>query len=166
MLKIRRSWGSLIFNMGIPILERWHPYKESAPWCQREFGCEYHTWDQEHHVHLISSIPDGSCSLQMLSNSLQCFKSPLILNAWGVTWIIMNCLLKLVRHARVVAWNIVNHLPRFLRCTWNGWLGTLGCQPNKLPASLVTPNKTHRSFAFVIGDFILYWISICIEYIF
>ena len=31
----------------------------------------------------------------------------------------------------------------------------MGCQPDKLPASLVTPNKTHWSFAFVIGDFIL-----------
>ena len=33
-----------------------------------------------------------------------------------------------------------------------------GCQPDKFPASLVTPNKTRRSFVFVTGDFILYWI--------
>ena len=31
MLKIRRSWGRLIFNMGIPILERWHLYIDTAP---------------------------------------------------------------------------------------------------------------------------------------
>ena len=42
----------------------------------------------------------------------------------------------------------------------------MGCQPDKLPASLVTPNKTHHSFALVIGDFILYWIGICIVSIF
>ena len=42
----------------------------------------------------------------------------------------------------------------------------MGCQPDKLPASRVTPNKTHESSAFVIDDFILYWISICIVSIF
>ena len=35
----------------------------------------------------------------------------------------------------------------------------LGCQSDKLPASLVTPNKTYQSFVFVTGDFILYWIT-------
>ena len=42
----------------------------------------------------------------------------------------------------------------------------LGCQPDKLPASLVNLDKTHRSFVFVTGDFILYWISIYIVSIF
>ena len=32
MLKIRWSWVSLIFNMGIPILVRWHLYIEMLPW--------------------------------------------------------------------------------------------------------------------------------------
>ena len=32
MLKIRRSWDHLIFNMGIPILVRRHLYIETAPW--------------------------------------------------------------------------------------------------------------------------------------
>ena len=32
MLKIRWSWDHLIFNMGIPILARWHLYIETAPW--------------------------------------------------------------------------------------------------------------------------------------
>ena len=32
MLKIRRSWDHLIFNMGIPTLVRWHFYTEMAPW--------------------------------------------------------------------------------------------------------------------------------------
>ena len=34
-LKIRRSWDRIIFNMGIPILVRWHLYIETAPrsWC-------------------------------------------------------------------------------------------------------------------------------------
>ena len=32
----------------------------------------------------------------------------------------------------------------------------LGCQPDKLPHSLVTLNKTRRSLVFVTGDFILY----------
>ena len=32
MLKIRRSWVRLIFNMGIPILVRRHLYIETAPW--------------------------------------------------------------------------------------------------------------------------------------
>ena len=41
----------------------------------------------------------------------------------------------------------------------------MGCQPDKLPASLVSPNKTHWSFAFVIGDFILYWIIYICNYI-
>ena len=31
-LKIRRSHDRLIFNMGIPILVRWHLYTETAPW--------------------------------------------------------------------------------------------------------------------------------------
>ena len=31
MLKIRRSWDHLTFNMGIPILVRWHLYIETAP---------------------------------------------------------------------------------------------------------------------------------------
>ena len=34
MLKIRRSWDCLIFNMGIPILARRHLYIETAPWSQ------------------------------------------------------------------------------------------------------------------------------------
>ena len=42
----------------------------------------------------------------------------------------------------------------------------LGCQADRLPASLVTHNKTRRSFAFVTGDFILYWINICIVSVF
>ena len=33
MLKIRRSWDRLIFNMGMPILVRRHLYIETAPWC-------------------------------------------------------------------------------------------------------------------------------------
>ena len=33
MLKIRRSRDRLIFNMGIPILVRRHPYIEMGPWC-------------------------------------------------------------------------------------------------------------------------------------
>ena len=41
-----------------------------------------------------------------------------------------------------------------------------GCQPDKLPASLETPNKTRRSFMFVTGDFILYYISKCFVLIF
>ena len=32
MLKIRRSWDRLIFNMGIPILVRRHLYIETVPW--------------------------------------------------------------------------------------------------------------------------------------
>ena len=32
MLKIRRSWDRLFFNMGIPILVRRHLYIEMAPW--------------------------------------------------------------------------------------------------------------------------------------
>ena len=32
MFKIRRSRDRLIFNMGIPILLRWHLYIEMAPW--------------------------------------------------------------------------------------------------------------------------------------
>ena len=32
MLKIRRSPDRLIFNMGIPLLVRWHLYIETAPW--------------------------------------------------------------------------------------------------------------------------------------
>ena len=32
MLNLRRSWGPLIFNMGIPILVRWHLYIEMPPW--------------------------------------------------------------------------------------------------------------------------------------
>ena len=32
MFKIRWSWDCLIFNMGIPILVRWHLYIELAPW--------------------------------------------------------------------------------------------------------------------------------------
>ena len=32
MLKIRRSWDLLIFNMGIPILVRRHLYIETSPW--------------------------------------------------------------------------------------------------------------------------------------
>ena len=39
-------------------------------------------------------------------------------------------------------------------------------QPDKLPGSLVTPNKTRQSFAFATGGFILYSISICIVSIF
>ena len=34
MLKIRRSRDRLIFNMGIPILVRWHLHIETAPWPQ------------------------------------------------------------------------------------------------------------------------------------
>ena len=34
MLKIRWSRDHLIFNMGVPILVRWHLYIETAPWCQ------------------------------------------------------------------------------------------------------------------------------------
>ena len=31
MLKIRRSWDRLIYNMGIPILQRWHHHIETTP---------------------------------------------------------------------------------------------------------------------------------------
>ena len=34
MLKIRRSPDRFIFNMGIPILVRWHLYSETASWIQ------------------------------------------------------------------------------------------------------------------------------------
>ena len=43
MLKIRRSWDHLIFNMGIPILVR-HLYTERAPWwMHKEFATPGHT---------------------------------------------------------------------------------------------------------------------------
>ena len=35
MLKMRRSWDRLIFNMGIPILVRKHLYIETAPWWKK-----------------------------------------------------------------------------------------------------------------------------------
>ena len=34
MLKIRRLWDRLNFNMGIPLQVRWHLYIETAPWSQ------------------------------------------------------------------------------------------------------------------------------------
>ena len=40
----------------------------------------------------------GSCRLQILVNGSQCFKSPLVLNSWGVTW------------------NIANHSATFVSC--------------------------------------------------
>ena len=43
MLKIRRSWDRLIFNMEIPILVR-HLYTETAPWwMHKEFATPAHT---------------------------------------------------------------------------------------------------------------------------
>ena len=56
--------------------------------------------------------------------------------------------------------------PAAVSCKTKNLFSYLGCQSDKLPNSLVTPNKTHRSFVFVTGDFILYLISICIVSIF
>ena len=47
MLKIRRSWDRLIFNMGVPILVRRYLYIEMAPWPSQNnvhFICKKATW--------------------------------------------------------------------------------------------------------------------------
>ena len=50
MLKIRRSGDRLIFNIGIPILVRWHLYIEKAPrsllpcWNEAEYGMISYLW--------------------------------------------------------------------------------------------------------------------------
>ena len=41
MLKIRRSWGRRIFNMGIPMLVRRHRYFETAPGGRADLVCEF-----------------------------------------------------------------------------------------------------------------------------
>ena len=53
MLKIWRSWDRLIFNMGIPILVRWHFYTEKGPRSRFiEFYCCLTHWGRVTHIYV------------------------------------------------------------------------------------------------------------------
>ena len=64
MLKIRRPQDCLIFNMGIPILVRWHLYIEMAPW--------YCVLNNEHIVDKLNSSLSEQTDQQFADGILKC----------------------------------------------------------------------------------------------
>ena len=81
-------------------------------------GCKLQT------VHKISSHPacwmyegwletlqtvcrqQQDCRPQTWAKCSQCFESPLMLNAWGVTWNVMNCSPRFAVHKTLILWRL------------------------------------------------------------
>ena len=66
MLKIRRSWDRIIFNMGIPILVRQHLYIETPP---GDYNIRTACWCFGHHAR-PPPISTSICDLESLSDRL------------------------------------------------------------------------------------------------
>ena len=103
MLKIRRSLDRLIFNTGIPILERWHLYIVTAPCWHIRYHCDCHFHMIQHSV---SSRNHDGWLLQSVTQTLTLTVWPVLLTIlhwhcnWVNCWFIGKCFIILIMHKR------------------------------------------------------------------